>query len=395
MKTKRTTFAGALLTVCNTVAGAYVDGLNIAAGAFAELTLKEGEQEWRGEFMRYGEYPATIIENGRPKRIVQVVDREAANEMATNFAGLRTQVATFFKGIGVFEGHADDPAWRAVNPGYKPAAVGRIKEVIAGTAGIETRTVFNSKGAAMLSGEAPEYSGHSPRWRMRPIPGRPNHYRPFLLLSDALTNDPNIPGAAIALNESPANGHEGTNETNEPTMNEELLKRLGLKPGATQAEIDAKVATALNERDTARNELTTSASNLTAANERIQKLETKAAEDLNDRVVTALNDAVTNKRITEAEKPTWEKILKADFDAGKSALDAKTATALNTTNHVADLGRRQGEGAPAAPGIEAMQAAARDYAGRNHIDINNEAGWSRAWEGAKAEKPELFGVKKS
>lgn len=388
------------LTALNTAAQACLDTINSARGVWQEMSLAEGEKESSYRFVRYGEYPVEMVINGRVQTVMQVIDATAAEEMASNFRSLGTQLATFFKGIPVYEGHADDPEWQAQNPGHKPAAVGRIKEIVAGEDGIRVRTVFNERGVAMLSGEAPEYSGHSPRWRMREIPDRPGFYRPFLLWSDALTNSPNIPDSGMTLNQSPSSRAaagdepENTNQS-EMKLTPEALKALGFAPDATpsESEISAAIVKMLGEKTTAESAKTTAEGALTAANSRITVLTGEVTALRESGVVDAINSAVTAGRISEAEKDTWTNILKADFKSGSAALSKLPAgkDALNDRSRLGDLGNRGGEGASAgAGGIDAMNSAARTFAKDNGIDISTTTGWTEAWEGARAAKPEIF-----
>lgn len=381
------------LTALNTAAAIVLDGINSARGAYQEMTLGEGEKDSSYRFTRYGEYPVVMEINGRVQRVMQVVDKQAVEEMASNFQSFRTQLATFFRGIPIYIGHADDPQWCKDNPGHTTAAVGRIKEITAGEEGMMVRSVFNTRGVDALSGEAPEYSGHSPRWRMREIPDRPGYYRPFLLWSDALTNDPNIPDSGMALNQSPgAAGPENTNNE-KMELTPEALKALGFAPDAkpSPAEISAAVVKLLGEKTTADSAKATADTALTTANTRITALVAENSSLRDSSVTTAINAALAEGRITDADKPVWEGLLKADFQNGSVALGKlKGSDALNTTNHLGDLNARRGEGVDLAAGQDAMNAAAHQFAKDNNIDTRTAEGWTRAWEGAAAAKPELF-----
>jgi hypothetical protein len=382
------------LTVLNTAAAAVLDGINSARGVYQEMTLGEGEKDSRYRFVRYGEHPVMMEINGRVQRVIQVIDKQAVEEMASNYQSFRTQLATFFRGIPIYIGHADDPQWCKDNPGHTAAAVGRIKEITAGEEGMMVRSVFNTRGVDALCGEAPEYSGHSPRWRMKEIPERPGHYRPFLLWSDALTNDPNIPDSGMeALNQSPGDAGPENTTTENMELTPEALKALGFAPDAkpTPAEISTAVVKLLGEKASVEAAKATADTSLTAANSRNTKLQ-EELDGLRDiSVVTAINTAITDGRITEAEKPVWEGLLKADFKNGSAALaKLKGNDALNTRNNLGDLNSRRGEGGDLPNGQDAMNEAAHAYAKEKGIDVSNAAGWTRAWEGAAAAKPEIF-----
>lgn len=386
-----------ILTVINSATSAVVDGINSARGAWHELALNDGEKESRYIFTRYGEHPVELMVNGRVQKVMQVIDRQAAEEIASNFRSLSGQLATFFKGVPVYEGHADDPDWLAANPGHKASAVGRIKEITAGESGIEVRTVFNSRGVDLLTGEAPQYSGHSPRWRMKEIPGRPGFYRPFLLWSDALTNAPNIQGSVMALNQSPSKpagaGLEPEKPNDDMKLTAEALKALGFAPDATPTpdEISAAIVKMLSEKTAAEAEKATAETNLTAANSKVTRLEGEITALRDTTVVTAINTAVAEGRITEADRGEWTDILTANLKSGSAALaKLKGSDALNTRNQIPDLGARRGEVEVTAPSQQAMIDATHAYAKEKGIDVSNSAGWSRAWKECAALKPELF-----
>lgn len=381
------------LTALNTAAAAILDGINSARGVYQEMSLGEGEKDSSYRFVRYGEHPVMMEINGRVQRVIQVIDKQAVEEMASNFQSFRTQLATFFRGIPIYIGHADDQQWCKDNPGHTAAAVGRIKEITAGEDGMMVRSVFNSRGVEALAGEAPEYSGHSPRWRMREIPDRPGHYRPFLLWSDALTNDPNIPDSGMVLNQSPGDAGPENNKNDNMELTPEALKALGFAPDAkpSPAEISAAIIKLLGEKASADAAKATAETNLTAANSRNATLQTELNGLREASVVTAINTAITEGRITEAEKPVWEGLLKADFANGSAALaKLKGSDALNTRSQLGDLNSRRGEGGDLPSGHDAMNAAAHAYAKEKGIDTSTAAGWTRAWEGAAAAKPEIF-----
>jgi hypothetical protein len=378
---------------------AVADAINDALGAFNELNLADGEKEKRYLYCRYGTYPQQVPGIGV---VQQVVDPEAAAQIVANFrksAGLEVM----FKGVPHYEGHPDDPAWLAQNPGHKPIAVGRIKQVEAGEDGIYVTSVFNTIGVPLLSGSAPAYDGHSPRWRLSAIPGKPKHYRPVMLLSDGLTNNPNIPGSRIALNaaaaaasspdENPASGAQTENQTDHMKLTPEALKALGFAPDATPSEADISAATMklLGEKQSSDAAKATAETAANTANGQVTALNTELAAVRGKLSETVAANAVTQGRITEADKPKWITALNTDFD-GESAKLGKLMPALNTSSQLpGDISsRRDPNVVDMAGGMEAMNAAARAYASEHNIDISNTDGWNRAWNGAKAAKPEVF-----
>ena len=397
-------FRKRFLTALN---AAVLDAANAVNGMWQELELQEGEKETRYRLAKYGEFPVTV--DG--VQVTQVIDRECGELLASNFGSLRTLLATFGKGVPVYEGHADDPDWLRENPGHKAIAKGRIKAIENGEDGIYVRTVFNSGGVELLSGEAPAYSGHSPRWRMNEVEGRPGHFRPFILWSDALTNTPNMHDSHIALNSlatgMPQNipaqkqsqaeagaGADTENQTNEKTEDMKLtadaLKALGFAPDAEPSgdEISAAIVKAMSAKMDAEKKPEEKPENIEALNTaRIQITDLQAIRDA--AVEDAVNAAVTSGRITEADKPKWKTALNTSFLSEKAKLDSLMPTAINTANHMANLGDRR-EGAPEAGGIDAINSAVGAIAREKGYDITTHTGYHAAYEAAKAAKPELF-----
>ncbi len=378
------------LTILNDAA---VEVINAAVGSFERLALGAGEKTFRYRLVKYGIHPQEMVVNGVRQTIYQVVDEEAADALISNFRSVGAGVAEMFKGVPVYEGHADDAGWRAAHPGHKASAVARIKDLEKEADGVWAEAVANSAGVELLGGEAPAYTGHSPRWRCVPVSGRPKHYRPVMLWSDALTNEPNIPGSVIALNDNSYLADAEENESPEPEkaqpenqtnddmkLTAEAMKALGFAPDAmpTPEEISAAIVKMLGEKTTAEADLVT-------ANSRVTSLESarNVARDL------IIANAVTSGRITEADKPRWIDALNTDF-AGEAAKIEKLMPVLNTSNHLEGLGGRRGATPDVSGGIDAMNAAVRAYAAEKSIDISTGPGWAKAWEGAAAAKPEIF-----
>ena len=385
-----------LIIANETALDASLDAINSMPGTFQELTLGDGEKTKRYRYCKYGTYPQEVKDVGI---IQQVVDRETAELLASNFrayAGLDV----FFKGVPVYEGHPDDPEWLAKNPGHRATAVARIKSIEPGEDGIYVEEVFNSAGVALLSGEAPSYSGHSPRWKCVPIPARPGHYRPALLVSDGLTNVPNIPDSKIALNaatqsspDSLPDGGGQTENTNNMKLTPDALKALGFAPDATPDEtaISAAIVKLLGDKQTAEADKVCAESTATAANTRADGLMRELTAVRNTAVELITTEAVESGRITVAEKPQWVTALNTDLP-GESAKLRNKMPVINTRSQLpGNLGSRRDEGALAAPGaIEAMNTAVRAYATKNHLNITTQAGLDAAWQACKVAKPELF-----
>lgn len=398
MKSKHLIFTTALNTART--------ALNVASGVFSELTVAEGELTKRYRLSPYGEFPGTDV-NGQ--EIMQVVDREAGQTMAANFQSLSSQVATFFRGIPIYEGHADDPGWSGKNPGHRASAVGRIKSIEAGDDGIYVTAVLNSDGVALLSGDAPKYTGHSPLWRLSAVPGKPKYFRPVLLWSDALTNTPNIMANTIALNAltgiaddddysspSPSPTAADADQTEKPETDMKLtpaaLAALGFAEDAepTSDEISAAIVTMLSEKASAETAKVAAEETAIAANSRATRFETELKTVLGTAVNTVITDAINTGRITEADKPAWTEALNTSFGS-ESAKLSKLMPVLNTDNKVLDLGqRRNAEMTDVANAAGKITEGVRTFAAEKGIDISTGSGWTRAYDACRAENPALF-----
>jgi len=371
-------------------------------GAYNALRSGLAGRELWFRLAPYGEFPQTIETPRGPRRIVQLVDRESAEAMAANFQRLGAQAANLFRGAPIYEGHPDNGAWRARNPGVQAKAVGRIKEIEAREDVPWARAVFNEAGIQLISGDAAPYSGQSPNWDMEEVEGRPGVYRPVVLRSVGLLNTPNIAENAIGLNESrseapEAGAQEQENKKETNHMKPELLKRLGLAPEASDEAIAKAVGAALDRAekleaekaklDTANAALETK---LNAANSATEKAEEIAVALREQAVCTAIATAVNDGRIAEADKERWTNALNADFEGESKKLGALMPT-LNTENRVKDAGGRKAERAPGGGGITAINAAVGAYAKEAGLDLGNAGDYDKAYHGAKEAKPELFG----
>lgn len=380
--------------------------INAVSGVFQELTLPEGETTLRYRLSAYGTFP---VEDVQGNLIYQVVDRKAAETMAINFGSLTSKLATFFRGIPIYEGHPDDPDWAAKNPGRRASAVGRIKSIEPGDDGIYVTSVINSDGKALLSGDAPKYSGHSPHWRLAPVEGKENHFRPVLLWSDALTNTPNILSNTIALNslagveieletQSPdaaagaAGKGEPDNEDDTMKLTPEALAALGFAPDAEPSpdDISAAIVKLLSDKATAEADMAMAKGETTAANSSLTALRSEFETVRNHAVETVIGEAVISGRITEADKPAWTTALNTSFLTEANKLRALMPT-VNTSNRVANLGsRREALCTDAANAAGKITEGVIAFATEKGIDIATPAGWTKAFDACRQAKPELF-----
>lgn len=379
---------------------AATESMNATSGVFQELSLpSSGETTFRYRLSPYGEFPGEDI-TGKP--IIQVIDRQAGETLAANYGSLVGKLATFFRGIPIYEGHADDAGWREKNPGHRASAVGRIKSIEVEDDGIYVTSVLNSDGQALLDGDAPKYTGHSPYWRLSAISGRPGHFRPILLWSDALTNTPNIMHNTIALNgldgvadDLPSPDAEiGESENHENTdmkLTPEALQALGFAPDAepTAEEISAAIVKMLSDKATAEADKAAAEGTATAANSRLSLVETELDLVRGTAVATVITEAINSGRITDADKPAWTAALNTAF-ASESAKLKTLMPVLNTANRVDLGGRREAAMTDAANAAERITQGVIAFAAEKAIDITTAPGWTKAYDACRAAKPELF-----
>ena len=257
----------------------------------------------------------------------------------------------------------------------------------------------------LLGGDAPKYTGQSPLWRLDQIPGRPGFFRPILLWSVALTNNPNIMTNTIALNslkgvsedplpDSPTAdpGETETKENDEMKLTAEALAALGFAPDAMPSsdEISAAIVKMLSDKTTAEAEKATAVDQTTAANSRASLMETELKLVRGTAVDALIGPALEDGRITAADKDKWTTALNASF-ASESVKIAALMPTINTTSKLPTLTRQQG--VLSATDTEALNTAVRDIAKTNGLDLAKGADYDRAFTLLRAAKPELFAAK--
>ncbi len=392
MKTKRSNIFTAAMNAASSA-------INAASGVFQELALPEtGEHTFRFRLAAYGEYP---VEDVNGKSIIQVVDRKAAETMAANYGSVVGKLANFFRGIPMFEGHADDAAWLAKNPGHRASAVARIKAIEPADDGIYVTAALNSDGVDLLGGDAPKYTGQSPFWRLSEISGRPGCFRPILLWSVALTNNPNIMTNTIALNSlqgvaddpSPIAdpGEPETKDNETMKLTPEALTALGFAPDADPSteEISAAIVKMLSDKATAEADKATAVGETAAVNSRLSLVEIELNLVRGTAVDTVITEAINSGRITDADKPAWTAALNSSF-ATEAAKLKTLMPVLNTENRIKDIGRRDLTVTDAANAATTIRDGVTAFALEKGIDITSAAGWTKAFDACRAAKPELF-----
>ncbi len=326
---------------------------------------------------------------------LQVFDASAANEIVALFNSFREQVGQRFRGLPIYLGHPD------FQPNVYPdkRRYGSIQQLEVRDAGLYAKPKWNKLGREAVNEE--HYVFQSPYWGMRQVTheGQPA-FRPALLESVGLTNNPNIPGLPVGANEKPA----ADPNLLDPMTKEALIKKFNLQPAEGQTEVtDAQIDAAV---DAALANLNQSAASRALLAEKLgvkpkdgQSVITDddfdgAITGLRGQVTTAtdvrdntlVEAAVNEARITAAEKPSWLTRLKTDF-AGASAALKGLVPAVNTrpeAAHTANLGRRdKGADGAASAGEQFTKAV-------NERMATTKEDWSTAWTACQKTHQSLY-----
>lgn len=327
----------------------------------------------------YGDWPHS--------RGIQRLDQQAANMMAEYFRSLRGRLARRFGGLPMYIGHPDDPGF-AGNAGHEDTrAYAWIHDVEARDDGLYVLPRWSSAGRDLLANAF--YKFLSPRWAMQHVEG--DIYRPVRLISIGLTNQPNIPGDAIA------NAKTQT-KTNMNEFLKKLLKSLGYSEaqaaafansdeGApSQDEVMGRVDTALansqlldsrtSELAAANETHTTTLATVTAERDEAR---TALANERRERARLVVGEALGQGRVSPAAQEDEVTALAnaADFAVAAKDLLARKPL-LPASNRAAALGERKGEAAQ----DDRWLGALRTFANAHQLDLDKD--YQRAHERFKA-----------
>lgn len=301
--------------------------------------------------------------------VIQRVDRESATALANEFNSLTARVRRFFRGAPIYHGHPDVPGMQSRYP--DASEHGLISRLEAREQGLYCLPIFNARGSDLL-GTKPGL-GFSAYWKGEPDSAEGGHlvYKPTRFLSAGLTSTPNLP--VELLNTAP-----------EMELKKLIALLVALKaPGlalandATEDQVTAAIEGLAPHLATS---VTLANDKTTLTTERDQ-LRVQFENERKAHVGSLLGAAVADGRITEAERPTWEQRLGANF-ANESEALAKL-TPKHKTAPAADGNRSAVTGAAAAERELIALANAK-------IDATPSLPWQKAWDLAIAEKPALF-----
>lgn len=296
----------------------------------------------------YGDWPHS--------RGLQRLSRKAARRMVSHFKSLSQRLARRFGGIPLYVGHPDDPHFSGKAGHNDTRAYAWIRDMDARPDGLYILPKWSESGQHLLKNAY--YKFLSPRWAMEPVKGSGGVFEPIRLLSVGLTNEPNIPGEALA-NAKP----NEVKQTITPTFFMQVAEKLELEP--TESSIKTVFAT-LDERLAEADRFYQIAC---SAEDQRYALQLKL-KDANEHfeaerqahIETLLSDALENGRIAPGELESWRERCHDDFAATRTEL-ASRPKAANARPLSEDL-----TGANATSGdsfrhlVQTLVAEGRDYA---------------------------------
>jgi hypothetical protein len=142
------------------------------------------------KLIAYGKYPHS--------KGLQCIDHTSAQAMVDRFKSFRGRLQRKFGGLPIYIGHPDDPQFRQ-QPGHQDTrAYAWIQDMDARDDGLWIFIKWSDMGLQLIHNAF--FKFFSPRWEMQV--NDHETYQPVRLLSVGLTNYPNIPGDAIANQET-------------------------------------------------------------------------------------------------------------------------------------------------------------------------------------------------
>ena len=291
-------------------------------GVANELVAQPVPGKWL-KLADYGDWPhASGLQRFTPA---------SAAAMVSGFQSLWGRLRRRFGGVPVYVGHPDDPALAGQSGHDDTRAYAWITSLEARDDGLYILPRWSEPGHEML--RQAFYKFLSPRWQMRPLGD--GTFEPVRLLSVGLTNNPNIPGEAIANQKQTLRPVMSETITHEQIL-PQLLKALELD-SATEPEVllanVEQIAQAANDARHAQTESARFYRLATDADVARKVAEQRADEERSSRVELMLDLAELRGRIPPAERSIWREQLLSNFDSAGVALANARSTATGTRAH--------------------------------------------------------------
>jgi hypothetical protein len=262
---------------------------------------------------------------------MQQFGRDEATKMVGYFRGTWNRIKRAITGLPVFNGHPDLPAMANAYP--DKAEYGQVADMQVWPNGLAIKMVLSAAGARLIEAGKKFISPH---WLANET-GRTADgkvvFSPVFMKSIGLTEVPNIPNPTSLLNTAASAENQ--------KMKEKLIKLLGLANEADEQAIEARIAglltrpsaEALANEATARTLAEGNLTQLTNENKQLKAdldgTKVAFANERKARTDELIAVAIRGGKITEADKPVWEKRLTRDFEEESKAL-ANAAVVVKT-----------------------------------------------------------------
>lgn len=320
----------------------------------------------------YGDWPHP--------RGLQRLSREAAEEMVRHFRSLRERLARRFGGLPLYIGHPDDPGFQG-RPGHDDTrAYAWIQEMDARPNGLYIKPKWSEDGRHVL--ENAFYKFLSPRWSMQPLDDEADIYTPVRLISVALTNEPNIPGEAIAN----ATNEEIDKSSERPSNDTKAALRSLQGSLMSMLELDSEAADEQTILETLKDRLDENERYYRMASHAEDKCQRqrKALEEATEaftteraaHIETLLTHAIQAGQVEPARLDDWRERLLENFDEASRALVSANASLKNHSLTASLNLSNQSSHQRIRELVESFRDDSGDYA--------------RAWATARRQHPEAF-----
>lgn len=299
----------------------------------------------------------------------------AANTMVRYFKSLRGRLNRKFGGLPVYIGHPDDAQFSGQSGHTDTRAYAWVTDLEARSDGLYGAFKWSASGEALLHNAF--YKFLSPRWAMQPL-GK-DTFEPIRLLSVGLTNQPNIPGEAIANSIAVASEvslHSADSKPDEQATEQAAQIDIGTLRTALGIGEEIDPLEAISELREQSERF------YRIACEQSEQLATEATDLANARrehVDLVVQNALLSGRIAPHEAANWRQSFAADADSALAALSAhshslKTAAIANTR----------------APQTAAT-GGTEDFIARVEAHAKAKAmNFAEAWSDLKRQQPDLF-----
>lgn len=308
------------------------------------------------QLMPLGEFPIMVNDNGKPKKLIQVIDKAAMESMVNRFRQEAAQPN--FPGILIDYDHFSHDADKSSE------AAGWITDLQNRADGLWAKVKWSDSGEAAVKGG--RYRFPSPVWSPDDCQDLGNsRLRPMRLDRVGLTNDPNLKGLVPLSNRR--DDAAATQTKTKENMNPKILALLGLAADADEnAAIEA----------------------INALKNRVSKEDHDELKNRHDALLASLVDAdLESFKDVIADKEAVKTQLLANRDA-----TLKFLRGIKKPEAPKPLHNRNTAGTP-PPLTGAKKEAARAQQQRAAVEayrLKNRCSHEQAWQAVKNAQPELF-----